>query len=172
LDSPKEAKVLEIGSGAGQILKFFEDSGCRTVGVELSKKMCELCSQQSPKSFLINDNIEEISFCADQFDLIYMGAVIHLFPLEAEEKLMNMVRAWLKPSGYLFINTTCNEESDEGFFDKKDYSGCEKRFRRRWNEHDFEDFIKDRGFTIVEKLYTDEKDKRKKWVAFIAQREK
>lgn len=35
--------VLEIGPGAGQILRYFEYSGCRTIGVELSQEMCYLC---------------------------------------------------------------------------------------------------------------------------------
>ena len=163
--------VLEIGQGAGQILRYFEYSGCRTIGVELSQEMCYLCHVQSPNSIIINGDISEINFGIEQFDLIYMGAIIHLFPLQDAIVLMKKVWTWLKYNGYIFINTTCHSESYEGYSRKPDYSGEIYRFRRYWNENDFEHFISERGFSVVEKLYTDEKDRMKKWIALIGKKE-
>ena len=150
---------------------FFEDSGCRTIGVELSSNMCAECSKESPKSIIINDNIENIEFYREQFNMIYMGALIHLFPLESAENLMSRIWQWLKPSGCIFINTTCNNSSYEGYYYKDDYSKREKRFRRYWQEEDFQAFVINSGFSIVEKLYTNEIDTQKRWVAFIAKKE-
>lgn len=164
-------QVMEIGPGAGQILKYFEDNGCRTIGVELSQEMCQLCRIQSPNSILINGDICEINFCIEQFDLIYMGAIIHLFPLQDAITLMKKVWSWLKYGGYIFVNTTCHAESYEGYSRKQDYPGEVYRFRRYWREDDFERFISDSGFSVKEKLYTDEKDRMKKWVALIGKKE-
>ena len=91
--------VLEVGPGAGQILKYFEDHGCRTVGIELSDAMCQLCKIQSPNSIIIHSDINEIQLYREQFDLIYMGALIHLFPLEDATKLIRKVWSWLKEDG-------------------------------------------------------------------------
>ncbi len=164
--------VLEVGPGAGQILKYFEDHGCRTVGIELSDAMCQLCKIQSPNSIIIHSDINEIKLYGEQFDLIYMGALIHLFPLEDATKLIRKVWSWLKEDGCIFINTTCHEKSEEGFYRKQDYVGESLRFRRHWNESDFECFVTSNGFSILEKLYTDEQDRGKNWIALIAKKEK
>lgn len=164
-------QVMEIGPGAGQVLRYFEDNSCRTIGVELSQEMCNLCRVQSPNSIIVNGDISEINFGIEQFDLIYMGAVIHLFPLQDATILMRKVWTWLKYTGCVFINTTCHPESYEGYSIKKDYSGESYRFRRCWSEDDFEQFISESGFSVIEKLYTDEKDRSKKWVALIGKKE-
>ena len=163
--------VLEIGPGAGQILKYFEDNGCRTIGVELSQEMTHLCRIQSPNSIIINGDIADINFMPEQFDLIYMGALIHLFPVEDATTLLKNVWKWLKYDGFIFVNTTCHSISQEGFSKKKDYSKQILRFRRYWREEDFERFISENNFSIVEKLYTYERDRRKKWVARIGKKD-
>lgn len=165
-------QVMEIGPGAGQILRYFEENGCRTVGVELSEEMCNLCRIQSPNSIVINGDITEMNFGIEQFDLIYMGAIIHLFPLKDAVELMKRVWTWLKYNGYIFVNTTCHPKSYEEYSKKQDYSANIYRFRRYWQEDDFEQFINECGFSIIEKLYTDEKDRKKKWVALIGKKEK
>lgn len=164
-------QVMEIGPGAGQILRYFEDNGCRTIGVELSQEMCCLCRTQSPNSIIINGDICEVNFSIEQFDLIYMGAIIHLFPLQDAKILMKKVWTWLKYNGYIFVNTTCHAKSYEEYSRKQDYSSEINRFRRYWREDDFEQFISESGFSVKEKLYTDEKDRMKKWVALIGKKE-
>lgn len=163
-------QVLEIGPGAGQILRFFEDNNCRTIGVELSDEMSRICRIQSPDSVLINGNILDINFSNEQFDLIYVGAVIHLFPLKHARILLKSIWKWTKIGGHVFINTTCHEQSSEGYSKKRDYAEG-VRFRRYWKEKDFQNEIVQSGFSIVEKLYTDEKDREKLWVAIIGKKE-
>lgn len=168
--SKENRQVLEIGPGAGQILRYFEENDCRTIGIELSSAMCQLCKEQSPRSLIINSDINEIHFYNDQFDLIYMGAVIHLFPLKDATKLIRNVWEWLKHDGCIFINTTCHEKSEEGFFRKQDYTENSLRFRRHWSEEDFLHFLTSNNFIVLEKLYTNERNKGKKWVAVIAKK--
>ena len=84
-------QVLEIGPGAGQILRFFEDNNCRTIGVELSAEMSKICRIQSPDSVVLTGNILDVNFSNEQFDLIYIGAVIHLFPLQHARVLLKNI---------------------------------------------------------------------------------
>ncbi|MGM0219382.1 class I SAM-dependent methyltransferase [Enterococcus sp. AZ126] len=162
--------VLEIGPGAGQMLSFFENNGYKTVGIELSSNMAKIAKKTSPTSTILNLDINDAEFLNGSFDIIYMGALIHLFPIEDAMKLMQDVRRWLKEKGILFINTTCNSVEIEGFFRKNDYLGSKKRFRRYWTEMSFENFVCLNGFSIKEKLYTNEVDRDKKWVAFICEK--
>ena len=66
----------------------------------------------------------------------------------------------------LFINTTANLKSEEGYLVKHDYVGGIKRYRKKWTESEFEEFISAK-FTIVKTLYTNEINRDKKWVGYI-----
>lgn len=162
--------VVEIGPGAGQMLAFFEKNNCRTIGVELSYNMAQIAKKYSPNSLIINQNVNEVNFKDGQMHLVYMGAVIHLFPKEDAGKLLLKVWRWLKKDGIIFVNTTCHDKSCEGFFVKKDYAGKKVRFRKYWTEIEFEKFVINCGFDIIDKLYTNEIDRGKKWVALIGRK--
>lgn len=167
---PDDALVLEIGPGAGKILQCFSDLGFYTMGVELSAKMAELAHKSSPKSPIIIGDILKIDFVESQFDIIYLGALIHLFPQEDAMLLMRKVSHWLKPTGRVFVNTTCNDKNQEGFYEKKDYHGQCRRFRRRWTESCFNDFVIASGFLVLDTMYTDEHDRGKRWVAYVCKK--
>lgn len=162
--------VVEIGPGAGQLLAFFEKRNCRTIGIELSSSMAQIARKCSPKSIIINDDANNVHLAEEQIDLVYMGAVIHLFPRKDAKKLLLKVWKWLKKDGVIFINTTCNEKSREGFYKKKDYVSKEKRFRKYWREKEFEEFVINCGFEVIKKLYTNELDREKIWVALICKK--
>lgn len=164
----KPLSILEIGPGSGEIVSFFEDLGHRTIAVELSEKISIIAKNKSPNSIIINSNILELEFVNDQFDIIYAGALIHLFPKADATMLLEKISKWLKPQGLLFINTTICEKSEEGFYTKSDYYGEVIRFRNRWTETDFEKFIKEM-FCILKTLYTNEIDRKKTWVGYICQ---
>ena len=167
----RSINVVEIGPGAGQLLHYFEKNGCRTIGIELSEKMAKIAKEYSPNSIIINSDTQKVDLLEEQFHLVYMGAIIHLMPKSDADKLLKKVWSWLENDGIIFINTTCNNASIEGFFEKKDYGISKIRYRRYWTENDFELFVKSSGFSLIEKLYTNECDREKKWVALICKKE-
>ena len=57
-----------------------------------------------------------------QFDIIYAGALIHLFKESDAHNVLNKFQQWLKTTGVLFINTTISEVTEEGFYYKNNYS--------------------------------------------------
>lgn len=171
ISKKSQKNVLEIGPGAGQILGYFENKGCRTIGIELSKNMAEVAKQYSPKSIIINEDVNNVDLLENQFQLVYMGALIHLFPKVDARKLLLKVWKWLEQGGIIFINTTCHNYSYEGFYEKKDYNGKQIRFRKYWTEQELEEFVLNCEFSIIQKLYTYEVDRNKKWVALICKKE-
>lgn len=161
--------VLEIGPGAGQMLKFFSDMSNITIGVELSSQMAAVAKKTSTNSILIVDNILNLEFYPGQFDIIIMGGVIHLFPSDDAENLLNKVHGWLSLNGVLFINTTIHERSFEDYALKSDYKGDQKRFRKFWTDQDFYKFISSK-FNILDEMRSCEKDREKKWVAYVCKK--
>jgi len=104
-----------------------------------------------------------------QFDIIYAGALIHLFKESDAHNVLNKFQQWLKTTGVLFINTTISEVTEEGFYYKNDYSLKVKRFRRKWKENDFKYLVK-KYFKIEKTLYTNEIDRQKIWVGYICKK--
>lgn len=167
LNCSRICRVVEIGPGAGKMLEYFESCNCRTIGIELSHEMAKIALKTSPKSIIINDDVFNVNFIEEQFDLVYMSAIIHLFSKCDALELLLKVKRWIKKDGLMFVNTTCCKESEEGIFIKKDYSSEVKRFRRNWVEEDFFTFVTEAGFDIVDVMYTNEIDRDKKWVAYM-----
>ncbi|HEY8781059.1 MAG TPA: class I SAM-dependent methyltransferase [Mucilaginibacter sp.] len=162
----KELSVLEVGPGSGKAIQYFETLRCRTTAVDLSGKIIELAKINSPSTIFIHANILELNFLPCQFDVIFAGALIHLFPKFDAIKLIKKFCIWIKKDGVLFISTTINDKSEEGFSIKSDYENSVKRFRKKWTETEFRDLISE-YFTILNTIYTDEKDRNKIWVGHI-----
>ncbi len=156
LNFKKGKKILEIGPGRGDRLKNFYDYDMDVTAIELSEEMCNLCKSKVPKCEIINKNALECNF-NDQFDFIYMEAVIHNFPIEDAKKLLSLVSTWLKDTGTLICTTTIETTDYEGYEEKSDYNRKEKRFRHRYTEETFDDLLKT-NFIILNKKYKREKD--------------
>lgn len=161
--------VLEVGPGSGEIVEEFENRGHKTIAIELSTQISLYVKNRSPKTIIINSDILNVNFLNNQFDVIYAGALIHLFNEPDALNVLRKFNNWLKPSGALFINTTISKSTEEGFYYKNDYNLKVKRFRRKWTENDFKSFI-EKYFYISKTLYTDELDRKKVWVGHICKK--
>jgi ubiquinone/menaquinone biosynthesis C-methylase UbiE len=159
--------ALEIGPGSGDIIQLFSKWNAITLAVELASKVIETSRQRSPATIFIQDNILNVHFIENQFDIIYAGAVIHLFPKDDAIKLLSLFYSWLKPKGAFFVNTTMSETPSEGLEVKADYSKSVTRFRKRWTEAELVTAVRNAGFEIINTLYTDEQDRSKHWIALV-----
>lgn len=164
-------KVLEIGPGTGRILKILESRlNCRTCAVELSEEMVKYAKMKSPNTFFIEDNILNIKFSEESFDAIFMGAVIHNFPKEVVKELLFSIHKWLKKDGKILIYTTIHNKSEEGYYEKEDYSGKIVSFRKKFTENELKELLEEFKFKIVFKMYTEEPDRNKKWLTYIVEK--
>jgi len=101
-----EAKVLDVGSGAGYFCKAAEEFGLNAFGVELSDKLIEFCKEKV-RFQRVFKQIEEID---TQFDAIFMSDVIEHLPPGKSRQIMSNLVDHLKPNG-LFIGNTPNFRS-------------------------------------------------------------
>ena len=162
--------ALEIRPGSGEMLAYFENNNCRTIAVDLSPNMVKIARNRSQGTDFILGNIMDVEFIGNKFEIIYAGAVIHLFPLGEALDLLFKIHHWLKPNGFIFINTTIHAVSNEGYEIKKDSTMQILRFRRKWTENELLAALKNCGFEILDRIFTDEKDRGKQWIAYIAQK--
>jgi ubiquinone/menaquinone biosynthesis C-methylase UbiE len=146
-----DARFLEVGPGSGEILSFVEKKVGKSVAVEISQQIISLCKEIVKKTKFIHGNVLDIELPDKGFDLIYLGAIIHLFPKNDAKVLISKLKRSLSDHGLIFINTTISDNSSEGFFKKEDSSKLITRFRKFWTEQELLDFVNDGGFRIIEK---------------------
>jgi cyclopropane fatty-acyl-phospholipid synthase-like methyltransferase len=99
-----------------------------------------------------------------------MGAVIHNFPKEDVKELLFSIHKWLKKDGKILIYTTIHNKSEEGYYEKEDYSGKIVRFRKKFTENELKELLEEFKFKIVFKMYTEEPDRNKKWLTYIVEK--
>lgn len=123
----------------------------------------------SPHTKLIEADILSFEFPAS-YEIIYCGALIHLFTLEDAQRLLSRIYDALTPGGILFINTTIHETSSEGYYEKHDYAQKVKRYRHRYTKEEFVHSIESSGFRIIDTLSTYENHRDKYWLALICEK--
>lgn len=105
----KNSEVLEIGCGEGGNLFPFVEMGCkRVVGIDMLQHKIN----NAKKFFLQEEKFENVEFiCEDiynikvedvgQFDFIFLRDVLE--HIHGQEKFMNFVKRFLKPTGRMFF---------------------------------------------------------------------
>jgi ubiquinone/menaquinone biosynthesis C-methylase UbiE len=114
LPSLSGKKVLDIGCGFGDFaFHAAKNHSSEVVGVDLSQKMLQIPRKENcfPNVSFINDDIMNIEFDEQTFDLIYSSLTLHY--IDDIDLLMKKVFRWLKmESKFIFsiehpINTAC-----------------------------------------------------------------
>lgn len=169
-DSFENITALEIGPGSGEICAYFAQHNCDTTAIDVSEKILDNVRITSPSTKLVQTDILSHALPLSSYELIYCGALIHLFTIDDAKIVMHNIVSALKPGGVLFINTTIHPESNEGYYVKHDYNQNVKRYRHQYTRSEFTDLVESAGLAIVDTLTTDENERGKYWLAFICQK--
>jgi SAM-dependent methyltransferase len=99
-------RVLDIGSGRGEVLVAAREAGWEAVGVEPSPTFAEHAARRSGVE-VRREPVERCDFDAGSFDAVILGAVLeHLY--NPDETIREVARV-LRPGGVLFVDVP-NEE--------------------------------------------------------------
>ena len=105
----KGNKLLEIGSGAGTSLLWFEKKGFDVVGIEPDTKNVELINKKLQKGIIHNGFIESFN-TDDKFDIIWASHVLE--HTKDPKSIVNSLKKILKTNGFIFIEVpNCTNES-------------------------------------------------------------
>lgn len=165
-----DISVLEIGPGSGEATAYFAKQGCKTTALDIAENILNNVKKISQQTTTILADILSYVPPEETYELVYCGATIHLFTKDDATKIMQKIRFLLNPKGILYISTTIHKKSEEGYFTKEDYPNAPKRFRHRYTEQEFKELVKSSGFVVLERLFTDEKDRNKKWVGYVCEK--
>ncbi|KAJ7045203.1 S-adenosyl-L-methionine-dependent methyltransferase [Mycena alexandri] len=108
---PAGADVLELGCGAGvPSTQRLVEAGLNVTGNDISAAQIALARQHVPKATLIQGDMLALDFAPASFDAVLAFYSIFHLPKEEQGKMIDKIRGWLKPGGWLL----CNFGSKEG----------------------------------------------------------
>ena len=94
-----EARVLDLGCGAGVPVTQWLAERFRVTGVDLSATQLALAREQMPGASLVRADMGTIAFAPGSFDaVVSCYAIIHL-PREEHPALLASIARWLRPGG-------------------------------------------------------------------------
>jgi len=95
--------LLDIGCSTGIFLSTAQQAGWNVTGLEPSRWAAHLASGRLSGTKIVVSTLDEADFPAENFDVITLWDVIEHLPYPSEVLLS--IHRWLKPSGWLFLNT-------------------------------------------------------------------
>jgi SAM-dependent methyltransferase len=113
---PPEAKVLELGCGAGMpCTLLLTQHAAHVTGIDISRAQIALASQNVPSADLFQADMMALMFASSTFDAILaFYSLIHL-PREEQRVLVRRLADWLRPGGCLLANLGVSD--NPGFID-------------------------------------------------------
>lgn len=156
---PKNAKVLDVGCGAGiPVAKFLVDSGFEVVGIDFSENMLRLARKNMPQTTFIRKDMTKLDFADNTFDgLTAFYSIIHV-PREKHSLLFKSFNRILKPNGIMLACMGPDEwEATE------DYYGT-KMFWSQYSPEKSLQLVKDAGFEVIFEKVLERGKERHCWV--------
>jgi SAM-dependent methyltransferase len=142
IEAPPPLSILDFGCGPGRDLKAFAARGHAPIGLEGSARFAEMARAERLEVW--EQNFLALDLPADRFDGIFANASLFHVPSAELPRVLQELRATLKPRGVLFSSNPrgTNEE------------GC---YHGRWCAyHDLETwrgYMQDAGFSELERYY-------------------
>jgi len=151
---PPHSRVLDLGCGTGlPVAKFFADRGHEVIGVDLSDKMIELARKNVSSAEFYVDNILNLVFDKDCFDLIVSFYCLFHFKKEKQLEVFHKIVNWLRIKGYSYFTLATEEYTGKADFEGTiDFEGNVLPYSH-YSVEDYQRIIRNLGAkSIVEKF--------------------
>lgn len=142
---PVNAKVLDVGCGAGIPISQMLSEHFRVTGVDFSEAQIELAKKHVPNGTFICQDMTKLDFPHETFDgICSYYAIIHI-PREDHQPLLANFHRMLKPGGLALLCLGAEDLVDDI---DENYLGT----RMYWSHYDTETYLrmlKECGFSII-----------------------
>ncbi len=115
---PREARILDVGSGAGEpVARYFADRGDVVTGIDVSERMLALARRQVPEADFQAMNARALGFPPASFDGITAVYVVFHLPRVEHAALFAGFERVLKPGGRLLLTLATHDYTGQDEFD-------------------------------------------------------
>lgn len=152
----KEGKILDIGCGDGSLLKFMEELGWETYGIDFNEDSTRY-AREVLKLNVFSGRLEEVSYPEDFFDIIILFHVLeHLSdPLDTLEKVLPL----LKADGLLLVEVPNFASFEARLFRSRWFGIAAPLHLYHFTPHTLTAMLKSAGFNSVELEFITEQTK-------------
>ena len=156
---PPDPAALELGCGAGDVTLALAKRGFRVSGIDISPTAVEWARQKARglnviADFYVADICRDPALPIDPVDVVIDGHCLHCLIGNDRAAFFRAAKKYLKPGGYLYIDTMCDEPwSDEAKrrFDPQTRCLVHKDIAYRYlgTHESILNEIGDRGFAVL-----------------------
>ncbi|MBN2004496.1 MAG: class I SAM-dependent methyltransferase [Anaerolineae bacterium] len=125
-------RVLDLGTGTGNLAQRFIQRGCEVWGLDFSAEMLSKAQEKFPQAHFFRANLLEEwpSSLRPPYDCIVSAYVLHEFNLEAKIAVLRRAMQYLAPNAPLLI-------ADVAFESVADREALHQRYAPDWDEDEF-----------------------------------
>ncbi|WP_297811766.1 class I SAM-dependent methyltransferase [uncultured Finegoldia sp.] len=142
--------VLELACGSGQLSFSLSKHTGSWIGTDFSQQMIMEAKKRGEGKNLTFEvaDATKLPYENDKFDCVLIANALHIMP-NPDEAMKEIFRV-LKPNGTLFAPTFLWSEGKQRKIIKSLMSVLGFKMYREWNKKQFEDFVEEYGFSVVE----------------------
>ena len=141
-----QARVLDVGCGAGIPIAFTLSQQFEVIGVDISKEMIRLAKKNVPNATFIHADVMSVDLPIAHFDAVVTFYTVFYLPREQYKELFSRIHRWLRPADYLLATLT--EENEEPYLEE-DYFGI-SMYWSNYSLLEYEEMFTQIGFEILE----------------------
>lgn len=132
-DVQTKTRVLDLGTGTGNLAARFVAQGCDVWGCDFSSEMLKLAGQKVPQVQFVQANLLEgwPATLPTRFERVVSAYVFHEFDLENKVRLLREIRdQHLSEDGYIVI-------ADVAFPTREARAAAQQRWAEEWDESEY-----------------------------------
>ena len=136
----KKYKVIEVGCGAGALLKYFENN--EVYGIEPSNIYFEIIQNAIPKGkFLLGDALDLQKYADNTFDIILCYSVSQYFPsIDYFKTFIQLCYQKLNIGGKLFVGDIQDKDLKEKYEELRIKQIGEEEYKKKYIDTDLKHF--------------------------------
>jgi ubiquinone/menaquinone biosynthesis C-methylase UbiE len=109
------ADVLDVGCGAGELVRWLRDRGARPVGLECGEEMRARAIGADPghADSYVDGVAQDLPFDDGSFDAVVFSASLHHVPIDAMPAALAEARRVLRPGGIVVVHEPAIEPPED-----------------------------------------------------------
>ncbi|WP_447972012.1 class I SAM-dependent methyltransferase [Nitrospira sp. Kam-Ns4a] len=159
------ARILDLGCGPGQDLRFLRRTGYRVVGMDGCRPFLRFARGCSPRAALVQADLRALPFRRETFAAVWAAASLIHLPKPAARRVLRALLA-LVPLGGLLAATFAHGCADGVRLD----GWIPGRYFSRWQKVPLTRAIEQAGWTVLSLQIVANRERKGRWLNVLARR--
>ena len=143
------ASILDIGSGTGELLEYYNVNGFISAGIDVAEEMIRISKEKVPAANVKNLSLYNIDKLEEKYDAISATFVLVHVPKEKINEVVRNVHGCLNDDGVFFTLFTTSLQ--EGLQDEPLDSSC-KYYAVNYSNEEVCDVLENNGFEVIDSI--------------------